>query len=64
MPKLKTHKGLKKRVKVTGRGRVRRHKAGARHLLAAKSSKRKRNLRKPVVQDNAMSKKFLKLLGP
>ena len=63
MPKQKTHKGAKKRVKVTGGGRVRRHKAGARHLLAGKSSKRKRGLKKAVVNDNAMSKKFLKLLG-
>ncbi len=63
MPKQKTHKGTKKRIKVTGRGRARRHKAGARHLLASKSAKRKRGLRKPIVQDNAMSKKFLKLLG-
>ncbi len=63
MPKQKTHKGTKKRVKVTGRGLARRHKAGARHLLASKSSKRKRGLRKPLAEDNAMSKKFLKLLG-
>ncbi len=63
MPKQKTHKGTKKRIKVTGRGRARRGKAGARHLLAGKSSKRKRGLRKLVVQDNTMSKKFLKLLG-
>lgn len=63
MPKLKTHKGLKKRIKVTGRGRVRRGKAGARHLLASKNSKRKRGLRRPVVQDDAVSKKFLRLLG-
>ena len=63
MPKLKTHKGLKKRIKVTGRGRVRRGKAGARHLLASKNAKRKRGLKRPVVQDDAVSKKFLRLLG-
>jgi large subunit ribosomal protein L35 len=63
MPKLKTHKGVKKRVKVTGGGRVRRHKAGARHLLAGKSSKRKRALRRPVTKSDAMSKRFLRLLG-
>ena len=63
MPKQKTHRGVKKRVKVTGGGLVRRHKAGARHLLAGKSAKRKRHLKRPVARDDVMAKKFLRLLG-
>ena len=63
MPKQKTHRGLKKRVKVTGGGRVRRRKAGSRHLLAGKNAKRKRHLRGSVVQDDTVSKKLLRLLG-
>jgi large subunit ribosomal protein L35 len=46
MGKLKTHKGLKKRVRVTARGKVMRGKAGRRHLLSHKSGKRTRQLRR------------------
>jgi len=46
VPKLKTNRGAAKRFKVTGSGRkIRRQKAFANHLLAKKSSKRKRSLR-------------------
>lgn len=43
--KLKTHKGAKKRFKVTGSGRVKRYKAYKSHILTKKTSKRKRRLR-------------------
>jgi large subunit ribosomal protein L35 len=50
MPKLKTHKGAKKRMKVTGTGKVARSKANRRHILTSKDSNRKRNLgRKALV---------------
>ena len=45
MPKLKSHKALLKRVRVTGRGKVKFHKAFARHLLSHKSADQKRKLR-------------------
>lgn len=44
--KLKTHKGAKKRFKVTGSGRVKRYKAYKSHILTKKTSKRKRRLRR------------------
>ena len=44
MPKNKTHSGTKKRVRVTGSGKLMREKAGARHLLEHKSSRRTRRL--------------------
>ena len=47
MPKMKTHKGAKKRFSVTGKGKVRRLKAFKSHILTKKSTKRKRNLRGP-----------------
>lgn len=40
MPKLKTHKGTKARVKVTGRGKVKAMRSGKRHLNFKKSGKR------------------------
>jgi large subunit ribosomal protein L35 len=43
--KMKTHKGAKKRFKVTGTGKVRRYKAFKSHILTKKTSKRKRRLR-------------------
>lgn len=45
MPKMKTHKGAKKRFSVTGTGKVRRLKANKSHILTKKATKRKRNLR-------------------
>ncbi len=44
MPKMKTHKSGAKRYKVTGTGKITRRKAGIGHLLANKSSSRKRRL--------------------
>jgi large subunit ribosomal protein L35 len=43
--KMKTHKGAKKRFKITGTGKVRRYKAFKSHILTKKTSKRKRRLR-------------------
>ena len=45
MPKMKTHKGAKKRFTVTASGKVRRLKAFKSHILTKKSPKRKRGLR-------------------
>jgi large subunit ribosomal protein L35 len=44
MPKNKTHSGTKKRIKVTGSGKLLRQKAGTRHLLEHKSSEVTRRL--------------------
>ena len=46
MPKMKTHRGAAKRLKRTGTGRLKRHKANKSHILTKKSTKRKRRLRK------------------
>ena len=47
MPKMKTHKGAKKRFKTTGSGKIRRGRTNKQHLAAAKSPKRTRQLRRP-----------------
>jgi large subunit ribosomal protein L35 len=44
MPKNKTHSGMKKRVKITGSGKLLVEHAGKRHLLERKSSKLTRRL--------------------
>lgn len=45
MPKQKTHSGLKKRIKVTGTGKLKRGKAYSNHLAASKTTKQNRQLR-------------------
>jgi large subunit ribosomal protein L35 len=46
MPKLKTHKGMKKRFKISATGKVSHKRCGSSHLMSHKSSKRVRRLRK------------------
>jgi large subunit ribosomal protein L35 len=48
MPKLKTHKGIKKRFKVSATGKVTHKKCGSSHLMSHKSGKQVRRLRKKV----------------
>lgn len=44
MPKQKTHKGLKARVRVTRTGKVVRRRPGKSHLMGGKSGKTRRQL--------------------
>jgi large subunit ribosomal protein L35 len=46
MPKLKTHKGMKKRFKVSANGKVQHKKCGSSHLMSHKNGKQVRRLRK------------------
>lgn len=46
MPKMKTHKGLAKRVKKTGSGKLKRSHAYTSHRFHGKTTKQKRHLRK------------------
>lgn len=46
MPKMKRHKGIAKRVKVSARGKVRYNKTNAGHLMSGKSGNRRRRIRK------------------
>lgn len=44
MPKLKTNRSVKKRIRITKSGKAKHFQAGRGHLLTGKSSKRKRHL--------------------
>jgi large subunit ribosomal protein L35 len=46
MPKLKTHKGMKKRFKISANGKVQHKRCGSSHLMSHKSGKQVRRLRK------------------
>lgn len=63
MPKMKTHKGLKKRVKITATGKIRYKRSFSGHLMSGKSSSRRRALRKPAILASAMVKRFKEALG-
>ncbi len=63
MPKMKTHKSIRKRFRVTAKGKLKRRQAGKKHLLSHKSGKRKRQLRLPITQELAIPKKYVVLMG-
>ncbi len=49
MPKFKPHKGLRKRVKITGGGKAKRKMSCGGHLMSGKSGRRCRRLRRSVL---------------
>jgi large subunit ribosomal protein L35 len=49
MPKMKTHKGMKKRFKVSANGKVSHKRCGSSHLMSHKSGKQVRRLRKKSI---------------
>jgi large subunit ribosomal protein L35 len=63
MPKMKTHSGAKKRIKVTGAGKLMRQQANRRHLLEHKPSTRTRRLNLDVGLTKGDAKKIKRLLG-
>ena len=63
MPKMKSHRGARKRFSITGSGRVKRNKAFKSHILTKKTSKRKRRLRQAgVIKTRGEEKNIKRLL--
>ncbi|MDY6915299.1 MAG: 50S ribosomal protein L35 [Candidatus Cloacimonadota bacterium] len=63
MPKLKTRRAAAKRFKVTGKGKIKRSHAFAKHILTKKSAKRKRDLRQSTTVDKADKPRIKRMLG-
>ncbi|MBV9592808.1 MAG: 50S ribosomal protein L35 [Actinobacteria bacterium] len=63
MPKNKTHSGMKKRIKVTGGGKLLFQRAGKRHLLERKPSTLTRRLTGTSELSDADAGRVKKLLG-
>jgi len=63
MPKMKTHKGVAKRVKITATGKVMFRRSGRRHLLSSKSAKRRRALRRVREASPPDAARVKRLLG-
>jgi large subunit ribosomal protein L35 len=62
MPKLKTHRGAKKRFKKTATGKFMRPRAFKRHILTSKPTRRKRHMRGTQVVDGTDVKKLKRML--
>ena len=62
MPKLKTHQGLKKRIKKTKKDKLKHLRAMGRHKLLIKSSKRKRKYKREQGVSSADKKKVKRML--
>ncbi len=63
MPKLKTRKGIAKRIRVTRSGKLMRAAAWKSHLLEHKSQKRKRNYENKQPVDASDRKAVRRSLG-
>lgn len=63
MPKLKTHKGISKRIKITSTGKLTRGRAFGGHMLAKKSKSRKRNINTSAPITGGIAKNVKKALG-
>ncbi len=63
MPKMKTHKGAAKRIKVTGSGKLMRSQAGRGHLKLAKSRKRFRTLKGEVPLAKGDARNAKRMIG-
>ena len=63
MPKMKTDSGAKKRIKITGSGKLRRRKAFRGHIMEKKSSTRARRLGRETDIATGIEKNIKKLLG-
>jgi large subunit ribosomal protein L35 len=62
VPKIKTHRGAKKRFKVTSGGKVLRHHSMTSHILTKKSTKRKRHLRKATEVQGKFANKIKQMI--
>jgi len=59
----KTNKSVKKRMRLTASGKIKRNKSNKRHLLAGRTSKRKRQLRRPEMVTGKVARKYTIALG-
>ncbi len=62
MPKIKTHRGAKKRFKVTSGGKVLRQHSMKSHILTKKTTKRKRHLRKATEVQGKFANKIKQMI--
>ena len=62
MPKMRTNRGAAKRLRRTGKGKIKRMRAYKSHILTKKSTKRKRRLRSATLVSPADMGRMRRLL--
>ncbi|MEI6243276.1 MAG: 50S ribosomal protein L35 [Chlamydiota bacterium] len=62
MYKMKSKRAIRKRIRLTGGGKLKRTRCGKRHILTKKTSKRKRHLRKPALVSTAQEKTYIGMI--
>lgn len=63
MPKMKTHKGTKKRFRLTAKGKAKHRQCGTSHLATRMSPKRKRKLRGTTTTADCMLHQITRALA-
>jgi large subunit ribosomal protein L35 len=63
MPKMKTHKGIKKRFKLTAKGKLSYKHPGTGHLMSSKNAKRRRRLTNSAVLTGVYADNLKKFFG-
>ncbi|MEI6228596.1 MAG: 50S ribosomal protein L35 [Candidatus Saccharibacteria bacterium] len=63
MPKMKTHKGTAKRIKITSTGKLTRKRAFGNHMLTKKGKSRKRAINTTAIVSGKMAKNVKRALG-
>ena len=63
MPKMRSHAGTKKRIKVTGSGKFKRSRAGNQHLAPGKTQKQTRQTRKSALVSTSDARRLRQILS-
>jgi large subunit ribosomal protein L35 len=63
MPKMKTHKGTARRIRITAGGKIKHSPSGKSHLMSHMSGNKVRRLRRPMTVSASVARKLEKLLG-
>jgi large subunit ribosomal protein L35 len=63
MPKLKTNKSVKKRLRLTKRGKVVGRRAGKSHLMSGKTGKKRRAMKRRLTLAKVDQKRYARALG-
>ncbi|MFZ2125178.1 MAG: 50S ribosomal protein L35 [Candidatus Saccharimonadales bacterium] len=63
MPKMKTHKGTAKRIKITSTGKLTRQRAFGNHMLSKKGKGRKRAIKTTAIVSGGMAQNVKRALG-
>ena len=63
MPKMRSHSGTKKRLTITGSGKVKRGQAGNRHLAPGKTQKQTRQTRKSALVSTSDARRLRQILS-